>query len=226
MLLRIPEVLTTAQLAQCRRALAEIDWVDGRVTAGHLSMSVKHNDQVREDHPVAARLGRAILDALEQNPLFVSGALPAKIVPPLFNRYSVGQSYGPHIDGSVRQVTGSPERIRTDLSATLFLSDPEEYDGGELVIEDTVGSHRFKWPAGDMVLYPAGSVHQVLPVTRGARIAAFFWIQSLVREDRRRRMLFDLDLNIQRLRRDFPQHDAALELTAMYHNLMREWADV
>ncbi len=226
MLLRIPAVLTNAQLAQCRRALADVDWVDGRVTAGHLSMSVKHNEQIREDHPVAMTLGRSILDALAQNPEFVSGALPAKIVPPLFNRYSVGQAYGPHIDGSVRSVTGSHDRIRTDLSATLFLSGPDEYDGGELEIDDTLGSHRIKWLAGDLVLYPAGSVHQVLPVTRGARIAAFFWIQSMVREDHRRRLLFDLDTNIQRLRRDFPEHGAALELTAIYHNLMREWAEV
>ncbi|MGH8258627.1 MAG: Fe2+-dependent dioxygenase [Steroidobacteraceae bacterium] len=226
MLLQIANALTADQVAQCRQALAEIDWVDGRVTAGHLSMSVKHNEQVSEDHPVGRRLGRLILDALEQNPLFVSGALPAKIVPPLFNRYSPGQSYGSHVDGSVRPVAGSGQRVRTDLAATLFLSGPDEYDGGELVIDDTFGPRRMKLPAGALVLYPASSVHHVAPVTRGARTASFFWIQSMVREDRKRRMLFDLDVSIQKLRRDVPQHGAVLELTALYHNLMREWAEV
>lgn len=226
MLLQIGQALTAAQVAQCRQALAEIDWVDGRVTAGHLSIAVKHNQQISEDHPVARKLGHQILDVLEQNPLFMSGALPAKIVPPLFNRYAEGQSYGSHIDGSVRPVTGSAQRVRTDLAATLFLSEIDEYDGGELVIEDTFGPRRVKLPAGDLVLYPASSVHHVSPVTRGARIASFFWIQSMVREDHRRRMLFDLDVNIQRLRRDIPQHGAVLELTALYHNLMREWADL
>ena len=226
MLLTIAKALTATQVAQCRQALLEADWVDGRVTAGHLSMSVKNNEQISEEHPVARQLGRRILDVLEQNPLFMSGDLPAKIVPPLFNRYAAGQSYGAHIDGSVRPVTGSPQRVRTDLAATLFLSEVDEYDGGELVIEDTFGPQRIRLPAGDLVLYPAGSVHHVAPVTRGARIASFFWIQSMVRGDHRRRMLFDLDVNIQRLRRDIPQHGAVLELTALYHNLMREWADV
>lgn len=226
MLLQIANALTADQVAQCRQALAQLDWTDGRVTAGHLSMSVKHNEQISEDHPVARLLGQRILDALEHNPLFMSGALPAKIVPPLFNRYSEGQSYGSHIDGSVRPVTGSAQRVRTDLAATLFLSEMDEYDGGELCIEDTFGPQKIKLPAGHLVLYPASSVHRVAPVTRGARMAAFFWIQSMVREDHRRRMLFDLDVSIQRLRRDVPQHSAALELTCLYHNLMREWADV
>jgi len=226
MLLQIPKALTADQVAQCRQALAASDWVDGRATAGHLSMSVKHNEQIGEDHPVGRRLGIAILDALEQNPLFMSGALPAKIVPPLFNRYSEGQSYGRHIDGSVRPVAGSSQRVRTDVSATLFLSSPDEYDGGELVIEDTFGTQPIKLAAGDLVLYPASSVHHVSPVTRGARLASFFWIQSMVREDHKRRLLFDLDVNIQRLRRDVPQHSAVLGLTAVYHNLLREWADV
>lgn len=225
MLLQIPAVLTAAQVAQCRQALGEIEWVDGRVTAGHLSVPVKHNEQISEDHPVGRRLGHMLLDALERNPLFMSGALPAKIVPPLFNRYGEGQAYGPHIDGSVRPVHGSSQRVRTDLAATLFLSEPQEYDGGELVIDDTFGVQRIRLPAGSMVLYPASSVHQVAPVTRGARLASFFWIQSMVREDHRRRMLFDLDLSIQKLRRDQPHHGAVLELSALYHNLMREWAD-
>lgn len=226
MLLKIDNALAAPDVAQCRQALAQIDWVDGRVTAGHLSMSVKHNEQISEDHPVARRLGHSILNALERNPLFVSGALPAKIVPPLFNRYSQGQSYGSHIDGSVRSVTGSRQRVRTDLAATLFLSELHEYDGGELVIEDAFGPQQVKLPAGSLVLYPASSVHHVSPVTRGARIASFFWIQSMVREDHKRRMLFDLDVSIQRLRKDAPQHSAVLELTALYHNLMREWAEV
>lgn len=226
MMLQIDKALTADQVAQCRQALGEIEWVDGRVTAGHLSVSVKHNEQISEDHPVGRRLSHILLDALERNPLFMSGALPAKIVPPLFNRYAEGQSYGSHVDGSVRPVHGSSQRVRTDLAATLFLSDLDEYDGGELVIEDTFGPQRIKLPAGNLVLYPASSVHHVSPVTRGARLASFFWVQSMVREDHRRRLLFDLDSSIQRLRRDVPQHSAVLELTALYHNLMREWADV
>ncbi|HEY6515531.1 MAG TPA: Fe2+-dependent dioxygenase [Steroidobacteraceae bacterium] len=226
MLLQIANVLTADQVAQCRHALGEGGWIDGRATAGHLSASVKHNEQISEDHPVGRRLGHMLLDALERNPLFVSAALPAKIIPPLFNRYAEGQSYGSHIDGSVRPVHGSGQRVRTDLAATLFLSGVDEYDGGELVIEDAFGPQRIKLPAGSLVLYPASSVHHVSPVTRGARLASFFWIQSMVREDHRRRMLFDLDNNVQRLRRDVPQHAAVLELTALYHNLMREWADV
>jgi PKHD-type hydroxylase len=226
MLLQIPNALMASQVAQCRRELSEVDWVDGRVTAGHLSMPVKLNEQISEDHAVGRQLGHMILSALESNPLFMSGALPAKIVPPLFNRYAEGRSYGSHIDGSIRPVTGSNRRVRTDLAATLFLSEVDEYDGGELVIEDTFGPRRIRLPAGHLVLYPASSVHHVSPVTRGARIASFFWIQSMVREDHRRRMLFDLDVSIQRLRRDHPQHGAVLELAALYHNLMREWADV
>ncbi|HTT06980.1 MAG TPA: Fe2+-dependent dioxygenase [Steroidobacteraceae bacterium] len=226
MLVPIAAALTTDQVAQCRQALAGIDWVDGRATAGHLSMPVKQNEQISEDHPVGRRLGQMLLDVLGRNPLFVSAALPARIVPPLFNRYAEGQSYGPHIDGSVRPMPDAPLRVRTDLAATLFLSDADAYDGGELVIDDTFGPQRVKLAAGSLILYPASSVHHVTPVTRGVRLASFFWIQSMVRHDHRRRMLFDLDLTVQRLRRDVPQHSAILELTALYHNLMREWADV
>lgn len=226
MLLQIPDVLSAGQVINFRRALAEIEWTDGRATAGHLSVSVKHNEQISEDHPVGRELGHVILNVLERHPIFMSGALPAKIVPPLFNRHAEGQSYGPHIDGSVRPVQGSRQRVRTDLAATLFLSDVADYDGGELVVEDTFGPQRLKLAAGSLVLYPATSVHQVFPVTRGARLASFFWIQSMVRQDHRRRMLFELDTSIQQLRRDTPQHSAVLELTALYHNLMREWADV
>jgi PKHD-type hydroxylase len=226
MLMQIAAVLTPAQVALCRQALGEIEWVDGSVTAGHLSTLVKRNRQVSEDHPVGRRLGHLILDSLDRNPNFMSGALPAKIIPPLFNRYSEGQTYGPHIDGSIRAVAGSRERVRTDLAATLFLSEPDEYDGGELVIEDTFGPQRVKLSAGSLVLYPASSVHHVSVVARGTRLASFFWIQSMVREDHKRRMLFDLDVSIQRIRRDAPQHSAVLELTSLYHNLLREWADI
>jgi|SRR5579875_714627 len=225
MLLRIAGALAPSQVAECRRALERVEWVDGRVTAGHLSIPVKRNAQVSEEHPVARELGRMILDTLERNPLFMSAALPAKIVPPLFNRYAEGQSYGPHVDGSVRPVAGG-RRVRTDLAATLFLSELEEYDGGELVIDDTFGPQRIRLPAGSLVLYPASSVHHVTPVTRGARIASFFWIQSMVRDDHKRRMLFGLDASIQNLGRELPQHAAVLELTALYHNLVREWAEV
>jgi PKHD-type hydroxylase len=224
-LLHIEKVLSAAQVAQFRQELAAVDWVDGRATAGHLSATVKHNLQIREDHPVAQRLGDIILGILERNAQFMSGALPAKVVPPLFNRHSPGQSYGRHVDGSIRPVAGSSVRVRTDLAATLFLSEPGDYDGGELAIEDTFGLQRVKLAAGDMVLYPGSSVHQVTPVTRGTRLAAFFWVESMVREDGRRRMLFSLDNTIRSLTVDFPQHPSIVELTALYHNLLREWAD-
>ncbi len=226
MLLPITAALSADQVAQCRQALSGIDWVDGRATAGHLSMPVKQNEQISEDHPVGQRLGVMLLEILGRNPLFVSAALPARIVPPLFNRYAEGQSYGPHIDSSVRPMPGSHLRVRTDLAATLFLSDVDAYDGGELVIDDTFGPQSVKLPAGSLILYPASSVHHVSPVTRGVRLASFFWIQSMVRQDHQRKMLFDLDINVQRLRRAVPHHSAVLELTALYHNLMREWADV
>lgn len=226
MLLEIPRVLTAAQLEQCRQALEQANWVDGRATAGYLSTPVKRNQQLSENHPVAMRLGAMIMDSLEQNAAFMSGALPAKVVPPLFNRYGENESYGAHIDGAVRPIAGSSHRVRTDLSATLFLSNPGEYEGGELIIEDTYAVRKVKLAAGDMVLYPASSVHHVSPVTRGTRLAAFFWIQSMVREDHRRRMLYGLDASIQALRRESPQSASILELSALYHNLLREWADV
>lgn len=226
MLLHIREVLTAAQVAQCKTALNDVEWVDGRATAGHLSAAVKRNQQIREDHPVAHRLGKMILDALERNPVFVSGSLPCKIVPPLFNRYANGQSYGRHIDGGVRPIAGTSHRVRTDLAATLFLSSPDEYEGGELVIEDTFANVPVKLPAGDLVLYPASSLHQVLPVERGVRLAAFFWIQSLVREDVRRRMLYELDLTIQALSAERHGDASVLNLTGLYHNLLREWTEI
>jgi PKHD-type hydroxylase len=225
-LLAIPDVLTSEQVKQARQTLEEAEWVDGRVTAGHQSARAKDNMQVPEDHPAARQVGEVILNALGQNALFISAALPSRVFPPLFNRYQGGQSFGTHVDNAIRQVSGTAHRIRTDLSATLFLSSPEEYDGGELMIEDTYGTHSVKLPAGHMVLYPATSLHHVRPVTRGARICSFFWVQSMVREDSQRALLFDLDLAIQRLNRDLPQHPSAVQLTGVYHNLLRQWAEL
>jgi PKHD-type hydroxylase len=226
MLLQVPKVLSAEQVLECRRALEESNWVDGRVTAGHQSAKDKHNLQLPEDSPVARRLGQLVLSALEANPLFISAALPQRVFPPLFNRYDVGQSFGVHVDNAIRQVAHTKHRLRTDVSATLFLAGPEEYDGGELVIEDTYGPHAVKLPAGDLILYPATSLHRVQPVTRGVRWASFFWIQSLVRDDGQRTLLFDLDLAIQRLGRDVPEHPSVVALTGVYHNLLRRWSDV
>ncbi len=226
MLLAIPDVLTAEQVAQARGLLAAAEWVDGRVTAGHQSSRAKDNMQIPEGHPAARQLGEMILNALGQNALFISSALPSKVFPPLFNRYSGGQSFGTHVDNAIRQVTGTSSRIRTDLSATLFLAYPDEYDGGELVVEDTYGTHSVKLPAGHMVLYPSTSLHHVRPVTRGARVSSFFWIQSMVREDSRRTLLFDLDMAIQRLNRDVPEHASAVQFTGVYHNLLRQWAEL
>jgi PKHD-type hydroxylase len=225
MLLHVPNVLAAEQVAECRRQLDAADWIDGRVTAGHQSAKAKDNSQLPEDSPVARQLGQRVLAALEHSPLFIAGALPLKIFPPLFNRYSSGQSFGMHVDNAIRQVRNTPHRVRTDISATLFLAQPSEYDGGELLIEDTYGPHSVKLPAGDLVLYPSTSLHRVQPVTRGARIAAFFWIQSMVRDDGERTLLFDLDLAIQRLGGDAPEHPAVVQLTGIYHNLLRRWAD-
>jgi len=225
MLLHVPNVLTAEQVAECRRQLDAADWIDGRVTAGHQSAKAKDNAQLPEDSPVARQLGQMILSALERNPLFLAGALPLKIFPPLFNRYAGGQSFGNHVDNAVRQVRNTPHRVRTDISATLFLAAPSDYDGGELMIDDTYGSHSVKLPAGDLVLYPATSLHRVQPVTRGARVASFFWIQSMVRDDGERTLLFDLDLAIQRLGGDAPEHPSVVQLTGIYHNLLRRWAD-
>jgi PKHD-type hydroxylase len=226
MLLQIPDVLTREQVAQARQLLDATEWVDGKVTAGHQSALAKDNMQLPEDHPVARQLGDAILAALQRNPLFISAALPLRVFPPLFNRYQGGQSFGNHVDNAVRQVTGSSVRIRTDLSATLFLAEPSEYDGGELMVEDTYGVHSVKLPAGHLILYPSTSLHNVRPVTRGARIASFFWIQSMVRDDGERTLLFDLDSAIQRVAADSPGNESAVQLTAVYHNLLRRWAEM
>ncbi len=226
MLLPIPDLLTADQVLKARRILAESEWVDGRVTAGHQSARAKHNMQLPEGSAAARELGGMILAALEHSPLFISAALPARVFPPLFNRYEGGQSFGTHVDNAIRQVSGGPHRIRTDLSATLFFTAPDEYDGGELIVEDTYGAHDVKLPAGHLILYPATSLHHVRPVTRGARIASFFWIQSMVRDDGARTLLFDLDVAIQRVQGEHPESGAAVQLTGVYHNLVRRWAEV
>ena len=227
MLLHIPQVLTPEQVAHFRDKLASAAWADGRVTAGYQSGKAKDNTQLPETDPVARELGALVLEALARNSTFFSAALPQRVYPPLFNRYDGGQSFGFHVDNAIRydRSRGGAEAVRTDLSATLFLAAPDEYDGGELVIEDTYGMQRVKLPAGDLVLYPGTSLHQVTPVTRGARLASFFWIQSLVREDAQRRMLFELDLSIRRLTQDVPDHPALVQLTGVYHNLLRRWSD-
>ncbi len=226
MLLHVPDVLSADQVSACRKALTDAAWADGRMTAGHQSIRAKDNLQLPEDSPVARELGALVLGALERNPLFLSAALPAKIFPPLFNCYRTGQSFGVHIDNAVRQFRGSQFRIRTDLSVTLFLSAPEEYDGGELVIEDTYGPHRVKLPAGHLILYPASSLHKVEAITRGARIASFFWVQSMVRDDSERALLFDLDNAIQRLSAARPDDPTLVQLTGVYHNLLRRWSEL
>lgn len=225
MLLQVPEVLTPDEVRALRTQLDQAEWVDGRVTAGHQSSRTKNNMQIPEDNPIARQVGDQILAALQRHPLFMGAALPLKVFPPLFNSYAGGQSFGMHVDNAIRQVRGTPHRIRTDLSATLFLTDPEDYDGGELIIEDTYGQHRVKLPAGHLVLYPSTSLHLVEPVTRGARVSSFFWIQSMVRDDAERTLLFDLDMAIQRLNQDAPDHPTAVQLTGIYHNLLRRWAD-
>ena len=226
MLVHIPGVLTNEQVADVRQRLDAADWVEGRVTAGHQSARVKRNAQLPEGSPAAEEIGDIVLTALQRNPLFLAAALPLRVFPPLFNRYEGGQAFGSHVDNAIRQIAGTGHRIRTDLSATLFLAGPEEYDGGELLVEDTYGVHSVKLPAGHLVLYPSTSLHRVQPVTRGARIASFFWIQSMIRDDGERTLLFDLDMAIQRLNQDTPDHPAALPLTGVYHNLLRKWAEM
>lgn len=228
MLLNIPDVLNAEQVADFRFRLDRTEWADGRITAGYQSAKAKDNAQLPEDSPVARDLGALVLEALSRNSTFFSAALPKRVYPPLFNRYAGGQSFGFHVDNAVRydRGRGGADALRTDLSATLFLSSPEDYDGGELVIEDTYGVHSIKLPAGHLVLYPGTSLHKVTPVTRGARVASFFWIQSMVRDDGQRRLMFDLDVSIRRLTQELPDHPALVQLTGVYHNLLRQWTEL
>ncbi|RED42069.1 PKHD-type hydroxylase [Rhodopseudomonas thermotolerans] len=229
MLVCIPEVLPKSEVAEFRRLMDAAEWEDGRSTAGAQSAMVKRNEQLPPDGELSRALGRRIVSALTSNPKFVSAAVPLQIFPPLFNRYaaSSGHHFGIHVDNAVRGDHLTGLRIRTDLSITLFLAEPDEYDGGELVIEDTYGSHEVKLPAGDAVLYPSTSLHMVTPVTRGARVASFFWLQSMIRDAQARSMIYDLDTAIQalveRLGRDDPE---TVKLTGIYHNLIRYWAEV
>ncbi|MBS0280081.1 MAG: Fe2+-dependent dioxygenase [Proteobacteria bacterium] len=230
MMVRIPALISADQVAQMRDLMAKAEWVDGRVTAGAQSGQMKHNLQIPENSLEARALGDVILTALGRNELFTSAALPLRVFPPLFNRYDGGMNFGSHIDNAIRFVkpsigSAAPIRVRTDMSATLFLTDPAHYDGGELVIEDTYGEHRVKLPAGDMILYSATSRHHVTPVTRGSRWSSFFWIQSMVRDERARLTLFEMDKAIQGLRKQVGDNDEVVSLTGLYHNLVRRWAD-
>ncbi|WP_313517831.1 Fe2+-dependent dioxygenase [Pseudomonas sp.] len=226
MLLHIPEVFTRDEVARIRQALESAQWIDGRVTAGYQSLKAKSNEQLAEDDPLAREIAEAMLQRLWKHPLFFSAALPNKAYPPMFNRYRDGGTFGFHIDNAIRKVRGSAEQVRTDVSSTLFFSDPDEYEGGELVIEDTYGVRQVKFAAGDLVVYPGTSRHKVMPVTRGTRYASFFWTQSMIREDSQRTLLFEMDQAIQRLTLDMPDHPSLLTLTGTYHNLLRRWAEV
>jgi PKHD-type hydroxylase len=229
MLLHIPALLDPARVAEFRKRLAVAGWADGRVTAGHQSARAKNNLQLPQDDPVARELSVAVRAALNRSPLFFAAALPRRVFTPLFNRYAMGNGFGDHIDNAVRYEQSSGQAgqpVRTDLSATLFLSGPEEYDGGELVIGTTSGTQRVKLPAGDMVLYSATTVHKVEAITRGERLASFFWVQSMVRDDGKRALLFDLDVALQKLNQDHADHRCAVELVGVYNNLLRRWAEL
>ncbi len=225
MMLRIPSLLTPDEVRDCRQALEQATWQDGRTTAGSLAVKVKSNLQLPIDSPIAARLGHLILDRLGRNPLFLSAALPLRVLPPRFNRYEGGGTYGNHIDNALFVIPGTAIKVRTDVSTTVFFSDPEEYEGGELIVEDTYGHQSVKLAAGDAIVYPGTSLHRVNPVTRGTRYASFFWTQSLVKSDEQRRLLFDLDQSIQQLSLDHPDHAKLSALSGTYHNLLRMWSE-
>lgn len=226
MLINIPEILTKAEVNDFRLRLQNTDWIDGKATVGVQGAQVKRNRQLAIDNPVARELGEIILKKLYANPIFMSAALPLRIVPPLFNAYAGGEHYGFHVDGAIRILPNSNLSLRTDVSSTLFLSEPEEYQGGELIVQDTYGSHEVKLPAGDLILYPSSSLHQVAPVTEGERVCSFFWTQSMVRDDWQRNMLYELDCNIQSLRQKVGDTEELLGLTGHYHNLLRQWANI
>ncbi|EIJ33584.1 Fe2+-dependent dioxygenase [Thiothrix nivea] len=226
MLICIPNVLSKEQIAHCRAQLDAAEWVDGKTTAGGQAATAKHNLQLAQNSALAEEIGGLILDALAKSPQFISAALPLKIFPPMFNRYEGGGNYGIHVDNAIRYVPGTTVKVRTDVSTTVFFSEPEEYDGGELVIEDNYGAQEVKLAAGDMVVYPSTSLHQVRPVTRGARIASFLWTQSMVRDDGQRTLLYDLDQSIQELSLELGAgHPQTVRLAGIYHNLLRRWAD-
>lgn len=225
MLIAIPDLLGPDQVRRYRDALSAAAWVDGRATAGHAALKAKHNQQLAPDDPLARELGEVIVQALLAHPAFMSAVLPLRVLPPRFNRYAGGGSYGFHVDNAVMNVPGAVLRIRTDVSSTLFFSDPDEYDGGELVIQDTYGEQRVKLPAGHLVVYPGTSLHQVTPVTRGARLASFFWTQSLVRDDAQRRLLYQMDQAIQSLTAKGGGEDEVAALIGVYHNLLRQWSE-
>jgi PKHD-type hydroxylase len=224
MVIEIPELFTPGEARDMREALAGADWSDGRATAGYRAARVKDNDQLALDHPLARQLGQRILAQLSQTPLFIAAALPARVLPPRFSRYDGRGQYGNHVDNAIFPMPGTGEHVRSDVSATLFLSDPADYDGGELVIEDMFGSHSVKLPAGHLIVYPGSSLHRVEPVTRGARYAAFFWTQSFVASAEQRRLLFELDGAIQSVAGDHPEHASVDTLTQVYHNLLRQWS--
>ena len=225
MIVHVPQVLSAEQVAHCRAVMERASWADGNVTSGHQARRAKNNLQLPEGSPAHRELGDIVLQALGRSSLFFSAVLPHTIFPPLFNRYDAGMTFGTHVDNAIRRA-GDGLRIRTDVSATLFLSDPDDYDGGELTIEDTYGSHGVKLPAGDLIVYPSDSLHHVTPITRGSRTASFFWIQSLIRDVRQRALLFELDGAIMRLTADVPDNPALVTLMGTYHNLLRLWSEV
>ncbi len=226
MMLHVPEVLSREQVAECRRILDNAEWVDGKATTGVQSAQAKRNWQLPEGSPALEHLREIVTSALMANPLFFSAALPQRILPPYFNRYEGGGYFGNHVDNAIRYAHGSPMGLRTDVSTTLFFTDPDEYEGGELIVEDIYGSHVARLPAGDAIVYPSTSLHRVEPVTKGARICSFLWTQSMVRDDWRRTMLFDLDVTIQKLRQQVGDTPEVIALTSHYHNLLRQWAEL
>ena len=227
MIHHIPNVLSKEQVAEFRKVMETANWVGGKVTAGTLSASVKKNQQLSEQDPLTHQLSEIVMQAIWKHPTFQAAALPRQIIPPLFNRYDEHESFGFHVDNAIRLIRGTAQQLRTDLSCTLFLSEPEEYDGGDLVIEDTYGFHEVKLPAGDVVLYPSTSLHEVTAVTEGCRVASFFWVQSMIRDDAERDMLFKLDQSVQNLRMQLGDtHQEVIKLTNLYHNLMRKWAEL
>lgn len=226
MLLHIPNIFSKEEVSYIRSQLEQANWQDGQLTAGHIAINCKDNEQLDEQDPFAIKLGDEIVKRLGNHPLFISAALPYKVFPPMFNRYSGGGTYGFHVDNTIRKSKTSPILVRTDVSSTLFFSEPEEYEGGELVIQDTYGEQRVRLPAGDLVVYPSTSLHQVTPVTQGTRYASFMWTQSMVRSAEKRRLLFDMDMAIQELIKDIPDHPAIIKLSGSYHNLLRQWAEL